>query len=126
MSVSLESAQNHPKAAVWHDGALQGRLCLKPNDDFVLLINVAGAMRRNRAGNLRDVEHSFLALFDKQLVQTIPDLPGPLRRGRKKRLISLIWLVVLLNEITDVDFLLPKTRLESVPGRNRCFRSSLA
>ena len=38
----------------------------------------------------------------------IPDFPGTLRGGRKEGFVSVVGLVVLLDEITNVDLLLPQ------------------
>src|SRR5207244_4293100 len=111
--------QNHAKATVRHNRPLQGRLGLQANDDFALSIDVARPMGCDRAGYLRDVQYALLALLDKEQVQSIPELFGALCCGCKEGLISLVGLVVLLDEVSNIDFPLPKTRLESMPWSGR-------
>ena len=96
---------------------LERRFGLKTHDDFILAIDVAWAMRGDGTWNLRNVEHAFLSLFHKEFVQPIPQVLGPLGCGRKKRPVSLVWLVVLLDEVANIDLLLPETGLESLPWR---------
>src|SRR5262245_24180096 len=107
--INLERIRNHAEAAIRHNGALEGRFGLKADNDFVLAIDIARTVRGNGAWNLRDVEHTFLALFHKELVQPLPYLLGPLRCGRKKRLVPLIRLVVLLKTVTNIDLQSPST-----------------
>src|ERR1051325_5585546 len=84
-------------------------------------------MRRDRTGNLRDVQHAFLAFFHKELVQLLPDLSRTPGCANQERFITFVWLVVLLDEIANVDLFLPKPAGESLPcwnfirTRERCF-----
>ena len=72
VAVRLQRVQHHAEPAVRHDGALQRRLGLEPDDDFVVPVDVAGRMRRDRARDLRDVEHALLPLLDEQRRQLAP------------------------------------------------------
>ena len=115
MSIRFKGIHHHPKAPVRHNRPLQRSLGLKADDDFVIAIDVAGGVRGDGTGRLRDIEYPFSALLHKECVQMIPDLPGARRFRPEKRLISLVRFVVLLDEVTNVDLRLPKPRLESVP-----------
>ena len=101
-----------PEAAVRHDGPLERRVGLQADDDLVLAVDVAGRVGGDRAGNLRDVEHALLALLDEQFVQRVPDLLRARGRRREERPVALVRAVVLLDEVADVDLLLPEA------GRN--------
>ena len=85
VSVGLQGIHNHAKSAVRHDGPLERRLGLKTDDDFILAIDVARAMRGDGTWNLGDVEHAFLALFHKEFVQTIPQIPWSARLRAQER-----------------------------------------
>src|SRR5262245_48081185 len=85
------------------------------------MIDVARTMRGDGTWNRRDVEDSFPALLHKEFVQMIPELLGALRRWSKEGLVSFVGFVILLDKITNVDLFPPKTRVESMPGRNRFF-----
>ena len=43
VAVGLEGAEHHPETAVRHDGALERGLGLEPDDDLVVLVDVARA-----------------------------------------------------------------------------------
>jgi hypothetical protein len=118
VSVGLQGIHNHAESAARHNGTSERSLSLKTHDDFVLAINVAWAMSGDGTWNLGDVKHTFLSLFHKKFVQPIPQVLGPLGCGRKEGPFSLIWLVVLLDEVTNINLLLPETRLESLPWGN--------
>ena len=115
VAVGLERAGHHPEAAVRHDRALQRRLGLQTDDDLVLAIDVARRMRRDRAGNLRDVEHAFLAFLDEQRLELGPDALRARGRRREERGVAVVGRVVLLNEVADVDGRLPEAGTESLP-----------
>ena len=95
---------------------------LQADDDLVFAIDVAGRMRGDGARNLRDVEHAFPALLDKELVQACPELLRTFGGRREERFVAVVGLVVLLDEVANVDLLLPETGLEAVPGRAIPFR----
>ena len=130
VAIGLESIDDHAEAAVGHDGPFERSLCLQTDDDLVFPIDVARCVRGDRAGNLRDVEHSFFALLDKEFVQAIPDLFRALGSGRQEGSIALIGLVVLLDEVANIDLFLPETRPKSastasLPRFRRCCHSHI-
>src|SRR4029453_13199395 len=91
--------------------------------DLVLAVDVARGMRRDRARNLRDVEHALLSFLDEQLLERVPDAQRPRRGRRQEGLISVVRLVVLLNEVTNVDLFLPETGSKLLPrGRRVLFQ----
>ena len=72
VTVRLESIRHHAEAAIRHYGPLQGRVGLKTDDDFILSIDVARIMCRDGTWNLGNIEHPFLSLFHKEVIQPIP------------------------------------------------------
>jgi len=84
VAVRLQRAEHHAQPAVRHDRALQRRIGLEPDDHFAIAVDVAGPVRGDRAGNLRDVEHALLAFLDEQRRQRVPDLLRPRGRGARK------------------------------------------
>ena len=119
VAVRLQRIDDEAQAAVGHDRPLERRVGLQPDDDLVVAVDVAGGVRRDRAGYLGDVEHALAAFLDEQLLEDVPDVLGPRCRGLQKGRISVVRLVVLLNEIANVDFLLPETGSKPLPGRGR-------
>ncbi len=111
-AVRLEAVGHHLQAAVGHDRPLQRRLGLQADDDLIVLVDVAGVVRGDRARDLRDVEHALLALLDEQVGQLLPDRRGALGRAGEERLVAIIGRVVLLDEVADVDLLGPQAWLE--------------
>ncbi len=115
VAVGLERAQDHPEAAVRHDRALERGLGLETDDDLVRTVDVPRTVRRDRAWNLGDVEHALLPLLEEELVEPFPDRERARGSGREERRVSLVRLVVLLDEVPDVDLLLPQARPEPAP-----------
>jgi len=66
-AVGLEAVLDHPDAAVGHDGALEGLVRLKADDDFLVPVDIARSVGRDGAaavgGNRED---SLLPLFLQQ------------------------------------------------------------
>ena len=75
--VGLEGVDDQPETAVGHDCPLERRISLEANDDFVVAIDVARHVSRDRTRYLGDVEDPFLALLDKQALEDVPDVLGP-------------------------------------------------
>src|SRR5262245_42571817 len=69
VAIRLEGADDHPEAAVRHDGPFQRRLSLQPHDDFILAIDIAWTVRDDGTRNLRDIEHSLASFLYEQFVQ---------------------------------------------------------
>ena len=116
VAVCLERAEDHPQPAVGHDGALERRFGLEADDDLVVAVDVPRRVRRDRTWYLRDVEHAFLALFDEQVFELLPDPLGAVGGRREESGVALVGRVVLLEEPADVDVALPQARLEPAPG----------
>jgi hypothetical protein len=112
----LQAVRHHLEAAVGHDGPLQRRVGLQADDHLILLVDVARVMRRDRARDLRDVEHALLAFLDEHVGQLLPDAERPLRRTCEKALIPVIGFVIVLHEVADVDLLRPQAGVEGVLG----------
>ena len=119
VSVGLQGIHNHAKSATRHDGPFSRSLSLKTHDDFVLAINVAWAMSGDGTWNLGDVEHSLLPLFHEEFVQAIPQAIGPPCRRRKEGSVSLIRLVVLLDEVTNINSFCQRPVLNPCHGESR-------
>jgi hypothetical protein len=73
VSIGLERIDDQPETAVRHDGALQCRIGLEADDDFVFTVDVAGRVGRDGTGDLRDVEYALSSLLDEHLFERVPD-----------------------------------------------------
>ena len=119
VAVGLERTEDHAEAAVRHDGALERGLGLQADHDLVLPVDVPGTVGGDRARHLRDVEDALLALLHEQRLELRPDRPRAGGRRGEEGAVALVRLVVLLDEVPDVDLLLPEAPAEPVPGRAR-------
>ena len=119
----LQRVQDHAQTTVGHDRALQRRVGLQADDDFVVPVDVAGLVS-GETGNLGDVEHSFSSLLNEQLAEHAPEFLRARGCRSQKRAVAIVRLVVLLNEIANVDSFLPESRLKLLPwtGRGCRFR----
>ena len=75
-------------------------------------------MRRDRAGDLGDVEHALLSLLDEERVSFSQIICRPRGRGREEGLVPVVAAVVELDEGPDVDLLLPERPAETLPRAN--------
>src|SRR5687767_6375134 len=75
-------------------------------------------MSRDGTWDLRNIEYTCFALFEKEFAQAIPDFLGAFRRRRQERLVTFVRRIVLLNEVANIDFVLPETNVESFPLRH--------
>ena len=119
VSISLERVDDHPKTAIGHDRTLERCLGLKSNDHFVAPIDIAWIVGSDGTWNQGNVEHALFSFFHEEFVQAIPKVRCACGGARKEGIVSLIRLVVLLNEVADIDLPLPKSRFEALPrGHN--------
>ena len=128
VAVGLQRGRDHAEAAVRHDGALERRIGLEPDDDLVVAVDVSGRVRGDGAGNLRDIEHALLALLDEQIRELLPDALRARGRRGEERLVAVVGRVVRLDEGANVDLSLPESALEALPGGRRvldCFRPAV-
>src|SRR3954463_8583550 len=77
-------------------------------------------MGRYRTWDRRYVQHPFAPLLNEQLTEAVPEFLRAVGRRRQERLIAIVRIVVVLNEVPNVDFLLPGPSSKLVPRRN-CF-----
>ena len=110
----------HLDAAVGHESPLQGLVGLDAHDLLQILqvlINVAGAVRGQAADHVGlHVQNAALgALFLLQLLQGVPELVGGVGRTCQEALVPVVRSVVLLDEVTDVDFFFPNAALKAFP-----------
>jgi len=98
----------HLDAAVGHEGALQGLIGLQADDLLeVLQLGVDLGLH---------VQHAALgALGLLQLLQRAPQLVGSVGRTGEEALVAVVGGVVLLDEVTGVDFLFPNAAFKAFP-----------
>ena len=110
----------HLDAAVGHEGALQGLIGLQADDLLEVLqlgVDVAGAVGGQAGDDLGlHVQHAALGTLGLlQLLQRAPQLVGSVGRTGEETLIAVIRGVVLLDEVTSVDFLFPNAAFKAFP-----------
>ena len=110
----------HLDAAVGHEGALQGLIGLQADDLLEVLqlgVDVAGAVGGQAGDDLGlHVQHAALgALGLLQLLQRAPQLVGSVGRTSEEALVAVVGGVVLLDEVTGVDFLFPNAAFKAFP-----------
>ena len=64
IAVGFQTTQHDSPAAVRHDRALQRRVRLKFDDDFVVLVDVTRRVRGDRARGQRNVGHARVACLN--------------------------------------------------------------
>ena len=118
-AVILAGLLGHPDAAERIDAALQGPPGLQADDDFVLTVEIAGRViqqgRHRCRIDIEDAAHGdldFLELFEPGI-----QAAGPGGRRCQERLIPGIRPVIILDEVADINSLLPCAGLEALPRR---------
>ena len=120
IAVSGASLLRHLDTAIGHKGTLQGLVGLQTNHSLQILqilTDVARLMGSNAGHDLRvHIQNAALgALFFLQTLQHAPQLVGSVRGSCQEMLISIIGLVVLLDEVSYIDFLFPEGTVKAIP-----------
>ena len=116
VAVSGEAVFHHPQAAVGHDRAAQRCVGLQPGDQLALTVDVArgvaGDRRRSAGVDIVDAARTLLA---EHRGQPRPQRTGALGRPGQKGRIPGVRCHVGLNEVADVDAVLPAAAGEALP-----------
>ena len=87
---------------------LRGASVCKTNDYFILTIDVPWTVCGDGAGNLGYIQYTFFALFYKEVTQDSQIFLVRSVAGARKDSIPFVRLVILLDEVANVDLLLPE------------------
>ena len=115
----------HLDAAIGHKGTLKGLISLQTHDLLQILefgVNVAGTIGGQARNNFGfHIQNAALgAFFLLQDLQSAPQLVGGFGRTGEEALVAGIRLIVLLDEVTGVDFFLPDTAFKAFPLLEIC------
>ncbi len=104
----LEAVLDHAPAAGGHDRAAERLVGLQADDHFVVAVDVARAVRRERRrGGHVDVEDALLRLLAEVRLELLPDGERPLRGRREKLGTAAVRRHVGYDEVAHVDLALP-------------------
>ena len=120
ISVIFAGLHCHLDSTVGHERSLQRLVCLQSDNLLQVLhglVNVSGAVcgKGGHHFSLHIQDAALGSLFLLQLLQRSPELIGSFRRTCQEGFVSIVWLVVILNELPDIDFLFPESALKSIP-----------
>ena len=99
----------HTDTAIRLKGSLEGLVCLETYDGLLALVKVSGTMGSDSGNNL-GVHVKNAACFSLLLLQVkyhCPKILCVLGRISKEGLVTIIRMVVSLDEVTNVDFFVP-------------------
>ena len=112
----LQPGFDHAQTAIRHDGAPERRIGLQPDDHLVVAVDVAGLVGGQRGGRLGiDVQNPFADFLLEVGLQFAPDGLRPLAGSDEKALVPIVGRDVALDEIADVDGVLPSPSCETRP-----------
>jgi hypothetical protein len=99
----------HTDTAVRLKGTLEGLVSLEAYDGLLALVKVARAVRGDGGDNLgvhvkNAAGFSFLLL---KIKNHVPKVLGVLGGASQERLITVIGMIISLDEVTNVNFLVP-------------------
>ena len=115
VAIGFEARGDHAPAAERHDRALERRVGLQADDDFIVLVDIAGLVREDAGRHLRHVEDALFAFLREQRLQRLPYAERALGGALQEGAVALVGGVVELDEIAHVDSLLPNARREATP-----------
>ena len=117
IAVGLAGLLHHTHTAEGVDGSLEGAVGLHAHDDLVVLVDVAGGEAGEGGdGGGVDIQHAAeLSFQSEKTLDLLHQGLGAGGSGGQKIRVALVGLVVGLNEITDVDLVLPYAGIESRP-----------
>ncbi|MNS85746.1 hypothetical protein D3C72_1196200 [compost metagenome] len=117
-AIDLTRTFDHFDAAEWDQRAFQRGVSLQTYDGFQLFSDVASVMGSDGRGNV-GVEINWrmgaVLQFD-PFHNLVPQGGGGLSCASQEGFITLVRSVVFLDEVTNVDFVLPVTFAETFPS----------
>ena len=117
IAVGREGVFHHAHTAFGEDASLEGSIGLQTHHDFLVLVDIAGAVGRHTLGELRlHIVEALLALHLHHLAQFVPKGEGVGGRCSQKSFVPFVGSVVMLDEVTHIDFALPDETIESING----------
>ena len=107
----------HTDTAVGLERAFERFICLKTYNGFFIFVQVARAVGRNgRYDPGIHIQNAAFGLFFLcQFHNLVPQVFCSLGRPLKKVFISVIGGIVLLDKVTNIDFLFPDTAVKRFP-----------
>ena len=107
----------HADSAVRLQGTLEGRVRLNAYDSFFGFIKISGTMGRNGGNDLgiHIQDTAGFSFFAAQIQYLLPKIQSILGRACEKSFIPVIRVVIVLDEITHVDFMFPIAANKTIP-----------
>ncbi|ABU77688.1 hypothetical protein ESA_02442 [Cronobacter sakazakii ATCC BAA-894] len=109
---------NHFDTAKWDNGAFQRSFSLQTNNFLKRLVDIACVMRSDggRHGSV-EVYWRMSAVFQFDAFHNfVPQGSGGFSCASQEGLVTLVWRVVFLDKVADVDFILPVAFRKTFPG----------
>ena len=108
----------HFDAAERDNRAFQRSFSLQANDFLETFLDVASVMRSDggRKGSIKINRRVSAVFLFNAFHHAVPQCSGRISCASQEGLVTLIWSVVFLNEVTYVDFVLPVTFRKTFPG----------
>ena len=117
VAVSFQAVFHHADTAFRKNTTLERGIRLQSHNHFIILIYITRPVSRDALGEFCfGVIHTLLTLHLEHLGQFVPHFAGLLRRRLQERIIPRVRSIIVLNEITHVDFLLPQFAFEAGPA----------
>ena len=105
----LKARFDHPQSPEGKNRALERLVGLKPYDNFVVAIDVAGLVGKQCRGSVSvDCKHPFFRSSAKYGCKFRPDGPGALRWSSEKSFVTCVRRGISDNETANVDGTEPK------------------
>jgi hypothetical protein len=113
----LKARFDHPQSPEGKNRALERLVGLKPYDNFVVAIDVAGLVGKQCRGSVSvDCKHPLCPFLGEIRLQFRPDGPGALRWSSEKSFVTCVRRGISDNETANVDGTEPISRLKIVPA----------
>ncbi len=117
ISIVRASFFSHSDAAVRLQRTFERFVCLETDDFFLALVQISRTMRSNGRNYLcvHIKNAACFTFFFLQIKYLCPQIICCLRRACQEGFISLIRSIVPLDEVTDIDFIIPFSAYKICP-----------
>ena len=115
IAISLQRRLYHTDTTLGEDTTLQRSIGLKTNDNLALLVNISCAIGAYALRQLcLGIINALLALHLEHLRKDVPKLLCLLTGASQETLVAIVWLVVVLDEVTNINLVLPRCSLKII------------
>ena len=114
ITIGVERIFHHTHTALGEDTAFEGSVRLQTDNDFLVLVDITCTVSGHTLREACfDVVESFLTFHFEHFAQLVPESEGVFGRRSQEAVVAFVRGVVVLDEVTYVNFVLPDVSVEA-------------